>query len=198
MSAVAPALKKIRKSRRTDASEVERTVAQHLFDLEVNSKNLKTHLSGLHINAVKQLEVSATKNALLVYFPMRFIRKFHKIQKQLITELEKKLQRNVILIAQRKIMRTPKGSKGMQRSRTMKAVHESLLDDIVYPMDICGKRIRQKVDGSKNLKVYLDSRDKDKVDGKLDTFRAAYQKLTGHDVAFGYITNTKLQQVQAL
>eukprot|EP00756_Hemistasia_phaeocysticola_P038249 Hpha_TRINITY_DN16746_c3_g6::TRINITY_DN16746_c3_g6_i1::g.76758::m.76758/K02993/RP-S7e, RPS7; small subunit ribosomal protein S7e len=199
MSAASPALKKIRKSRRADASELERNVAQYLFDLECNSKNLKSHLSGLHINSVKNLEVSATKTAAVVFYPLRFIRKLHKIQKQLVTELEKKLSgRHVVLVAQRKIQRTVKGGKGMQRSRTMKAVHESYLDDIVFPSDICGKRIRQKVDGSKKLKVFLDSRDKDRVDSKLDTFAAAYQKLTGHEVSFGYITNTKLQQVTAL
>eukprot|EP01062_Namystynia_karyoxenos_P053365 TRINITY_DN431_c0_g1_i1.p2 TRINITY_DN431_c0_g1~~TRINITY_DN431_c0_g1_i1.p2 ORF type:complete len:221 (+),score=134.16 TRINITY_DN431_c0_g1_i1:72-665(+) len=195
MSAVAPALKKLRKSRRGDANDLERNIAQLLFDLEVNNKNLKSHLTGLHINSVRPLEVTATKTAYVVFFPLRYIRRFHKIQKQLVSELEKKLQgKQVLLIAQRKIARQM-GSKKVQRSRTMKAVHESILEDILYPADVCGKRIRQKVDGSKHLKVFLDSRDKDKIDHRLDTFRIAYNKLTGREVSFGYMTNMQMQQV---
>eukprot|EP01065_Artemidia_motanka_P018986 TRINITY_DN223_c0_g1_i1.p2 TRINITY_DN223_c0_g1~~TRINITY_DN223_c0_g1_i1.p2 ORF type:complete len:200 (+),score=102.23 TRINITY_DN223_c0_g1_i1:64-663(+) len=199
MSAVSPALKKLRKSRRGDANEVERSIAQHLFDLEVNNKSLKSSLSGLHINSVKALEVSATKTAYVIFFPLRFIRKFHKIQKQLVQELEKKLQgKNVLLVAQRKIARRPKGGgKKIQRSRTMQAVHESYLADICYPADICGRRVRQRVDGSKHLKVYLDTRDKDKVDARLDTFKSAYSQLTGREVNFGYMSNIQMQQVAA-
>lgn len=32
-------------------------------------------------------------------------------------------------------------------------VHDAILDDIVYPTEITGKRTRVKLDGSKTLKV---------------------------------------------
>ena len=32
-------------------------------------------------------------------------------------------------------------------------MHEAVLDDLVYPTEIVGKRVRYKVDGSKTLKV---------------------------------------------
>merc|ERR1712080_334853 len=103
-----------------------------------------------------------------------------------------KLQgKNVLFVGQRKIQRQ-RGAQKLQRSRTMKSVHESILDDIVYPSDIFGKRIRQKVDGSKHLKVFLDARDKDRVESKLDAFRTAYNKLTGREVQFGFMSNTQM------
>eukprot|EP01064_Diplonema_japonicum_P034377 TRINITY_DN70_c1_g2_i1.p2 TRINITY_DN70_c1_g2~~TRINITY_DN70_c1_g2_i1.p2 ORF type:complete len:198 (+),score=73.82 TRINITY_DN70_c1_g2_i1:58-651(+) len=194
-----PAMKKIRKSHRAEATELETQVAQVLFDLENDSKNLKNALTGFAINSVKEIEVTATKTAAVVFFPLRFIRKIHKVQKQLVVEIEKKLSgKNVIFVAQRKIQTIAGSSSApIQRSRTMKAVHEAILDDICFPSEIVGKRIRQLTDGSKHLKVFLDNRDRNSCGHKIDTFVAAYNKLTGRNVAFGFMSNHQLQQVVA-
>eukprot|EP01061_Rhynchopus_euleeides_P001123 TRINITY_DN107_c0_g1_i1.p1 TRINITY_DN107_c0_g1~~TRINITY_DN107_c0_g1_i1.p1 ORF type:complete len:197 (+),score=101.82 TRINITY_DN107_c0_g1_i1:87-677(+) len=193
-----PALKKIRKSRRGDASELEIQAAQALYDMEQESKNLKAAMIGFTINSVSEIEVSQTKTAYVVFYPLRFVRKVHKVQKALVATLEKKLHQNVLFVAQRKIERqTVKANKPTVRSRTMKAVHEAVLDDICFPAEICGKRVRQLTDGSKHLKVYLDQKDKDRMGNKIDTFTAAYNKLTGRTVAFGFMSNAALQQVIA-
>eukprot|EP00754_Rhynchopus_humris_P049665 Rhum_TRINITY_DN8523_c0_g1::Rhum_TRINITY_DN8523_c0_g1_i1::g.28519::m.28519/K02993/RP-S7e, RPS7; small subunit ribosomal protein S7e len=197
-----PSMEKIRKSRRASATHLEKEVATVLFNMEVNSKAAKSVLAGLYINSVRELEVTATKKAAIVFFPIRFIRKFHKIQKQLVAELEKKLNMQVILMAQRKISRR-KGTSAnpVPRNMTMKAVHEAILDDICYPHDIVGKRIRQKTDGSKHLKVYLHRSEKDKahdtLESKLDTFALAYKTLTSREVSFGFMSNAQMQQIVA-
>jgi small subunit ribosomal protein S7e len=66
------------------------------------------------------------------------------------------------------------------------AVHDAILDDLVFPTEIVGKRLRQKVDGSKTLKVFLDAKDATSLEYKLDTFTSVYKKLTGKDVVFEF------------
>lgn len=62
---------------------------------------------------------------------------------------------DVILIATRRILRPPKKGSAVQRprTRTLTAVHDAILEDVVYPAEIVGKRIRYRLDGSKIVKV---------------------------------------------
>lgn len=88
--------------------------------------------------------------------PYRLLKAFHKVQQRLVRELEKKFSgKDVVVIANRRIL--PPSSSGVSnarpRSRTLTAVHEAILGDLVYPTEIVGKRIRYRVDGSKLMKV---------------------------------------------
>merc|ERR1711924_292684 len=80
-----------------------------------------------------------------------------KNQVRLLRELEKKFSgQHVVLVAQRRIQKkeskkTRKASKGQVRpySRSLTAVHEAILADLVFPANISGKRTRMSLDGSR-------------------------------------------------
>ena len=128
---------------------------------------------------------------------------------RLTRELEKKFSdRHVVFIAQRRMLRKPTRTSRVQqkrpRSRTLTSVHEKILEDLVFPTEIVGKRTRVAVDGSKLLKVYvaafqkrrpetdeyicsfLDSKDATSLEYKLDSFSSVYRRLTGKDVVFEF------------
>jgi len=65
---------------------------------------------------------------------------------------------DVVFVATRRIMRPPKKGSAVKRprNRTLTSVHENILEDIVQPAEIVGKRCRYRLDGSKILKVTMD------------------------------------------
>ncbi|KAJ6407854.1 hypothetical protein OIU84_011209 [Salix udensis] len=157
--------KKIQKDKDAEPTEFEETVAQALFDLENTNSELKSDLKDLFINA------------------------FRKVHLRLVRELEKKFSgKDVVLLATRRIVRPPKKGSAAQRprSRTLTAVHEAMLEDLVHPAEIVGKRTRYRIDGSKISKIFLDPKERNNTEYKLESFAGVYRKLTGKDVVFDF------------
>merc|ERR1711920_169881 len=129
------------------------------------SSDIKGDLRDVCISSAQEFEVK-NRVALVVHFPFRVWKTVRKIQGRLIRELEKKFnKKHVIFVANRTILDKNFRRKGLQvrpRSRTLTAVHESILEDVVGPTEIVGKRIHLGVDGTKLLKIVLDPKDKDK------------------------------------
>lgn len=67
-------------------------------------------------------------------------------------------------------------------SCTLTAVHEAILEDLVYPSDIFGQRVIHKADGSVLRKVYLDP--VLRLDNQFSNFRSVYKELCNRDVHF--------------
>jgi len=175
-------------------SQLEENVAQALFDLQNNAQNneLKAELPDLKFLSAEEIDVGSGKKAIIIKVPYRSLRAYHRIQPRLVRELEKRFSGNhVVFIAQRTILPKPSKNnhKKMQkrpRSRTLTAVHESILEDIVYPTEITGKRVRVRTDGSRFYKILLDRKDQNNQEYKLETFSAVYKKLTGKHAHFEF------------
>eukprot|EP00798_Chlamydomonas_sp_ICE-L_P000618 gene618-2050_t len=175
--------KKIIKEKGAEPDEFEESVAQALFDLEATNAELKADLRDLYIISAKEIEIHGTaRKAIIIHVPYRLKKSFQKIQPRLVRELEKKFSgKDVVIVANRRIMppTTSGVSNARPRSRTLTAVHEATLDDLVYPTEIVGKRTRYRVDGSKVLRVYLDPKDRNTTEYKLEAISGVYMKLAG-------------------
>lgn len=63
---------------------------QALFDLEATNAELKTDLRDLWIAGASEVDISASRKAILIRVPFRLLKAYHKIQSRLVRELEKK------------------------------------------------------------------------------------------------------------
>jgi len=173
-------------------TELETQIAQTLLDLEATS-DIKAQLRELYITGAREVDTQGGKKAIILFVPVPQLKSFQRIQPRLVRELEKKFSgKHFVVVAQRKILpkptrKTRTASKQKRPiSRTLTAVHESTLNDLVYPAEIVGKRIRIKLDGSRLIKVHLDKSQQTTVEHKVDTFTSIYKKLTGKDVNFEF------------
>uniref|UniRef100_A0ABD2XIJ3 40S ribosomal protein S7 n=1 Tax=Trichogramma kaykai TaxID=54128 RepID=A0ABD2XIJ3_9HYME len=182
---------KILKSGGAQPDQFELGISQALAELQASSE-LKTSLRDLYITKAKELDLG-TKKAIIVYVPMPKLKEFQRIQTRLVRELEKKYSgKHVVIVGERRIL--PKQTRKTRsannqkrpRSRTLTAVYDAILEDLVYPVEIVGKRNRVKLDGSQFIKVHLDKNEQTNVEHKVDTYASVYKKLTGRNVTFEF------------
>ncbi|KAL9893409.1 small ribosomal subunit protein eS7 [Glossina fuscipes fuscipes] len=185
---------KIIKPGGAEPDDFEKNIAQALLELEANA-DLKLYLRDLHITRAREVEFG-NKKAIIIYVPIPQQKTFQKIQIILVRELEKKFSgKHVVVIGERKILPKPtrKARNPLKqkrpRSRTLTAVYDAILEDLVFPAEIVGKRIRVKLDGSQLIKVHLDKNQQTTIEHKVDTFTSVYKKLTGRDVTFEFPDN---------
>uniref|UniRef100_A0AC34RDR5 40S ribosomal protein S7 n=1 Tax=Panagrolaimus sp. JU765 TaxID=591449 RepID=A0AC34RDR5_9BILA len=175
-----------------DADELEKSIVNALNEL-AGTEELKGRLNQLYFVGAQELQFN-DKKAIVIYVPVAQLPDYHKIHARLVRELEKKFGgKHVVFIGRRRIMPEPKkGKKGpitkgrRPYSRTLTAVHEAILDDLVYPAEIVGKRIRYKLDGKQLIKAHLDKAQQTNVEHKVDTFSSLYKYLTGKAVTFEF------------
>ena len=170
----------------------EQQVANELLNLEMTSTELKASLRNIYITAAKEVDCGAGRTAIILYVPYKLLKSVNKIHQKLVRELEKKFSGKIVMvIAQRTILgkgyaRDQKTSGPRPRSRTLTAVQDAILDDVVYPTEITGKRTRVKTDGKRITKVFLDARDQANVEGRTDIYASVYNKLTNKQVVFEF------------
>merc|ERR1712179_370739 len=138
-------------------------------------KQMKEQLMQLNMVGAKEFDVGG-RNAIVISVPAPQVVGWRKVQEKLVRELEKKFSnKHVIIVGHRKIMAKEQkkaSSKCYKQkrpiSRSVKQVHDSVLEDIVFPSEIVGKRIRHT------------------TEHKLATFSAVYKRLTGKNVLFQF------------
>jgi small subunit ribosomal protein S7e len=176
-------------------TEFEYHVAQTLGEIEASSADLKGELKDIRITAASEFEGKyrgAVRQAVIIFVHHKSKTALKKIHTRLQNELGKRFRKTVVLVLQRTILPKYFKSKGQQKrpySRTLTQVHEAILDDLVYPVGILGKRIRVKTDGRRVFKVILDPNAREEIQDKLDVVSAVYSKLTNKEVVFEFPQN---------
>ena len=174
-----------------EPTQFELTVANTLIALESTNQDIKRELKFFTITGAYEFN-QGDLNAIVINVNFRSYAIVRPAQPQIIAELEKKFKKPVVLIFTRTILPKylkKKGQQSIPRSRTLTAVHDAILDDLLYPVSILGRRIRVRVDGSRYFRVLLDPKDRDSIEEKCDVLSAIYRKVCNKTVKFEFPAN---------
>jgi len=163
-----------------DITELELEVAKNLTSLEGEIPQFKY----MHITKVKEIMCTSQSRAVLVYVPPNEMDLWKPQKTRVMSELMKKFACCVFIIGDYTILpKTPRGRVCKRpRSRSLTAVHAKLLEDVVYPSLIIGRRIHYKVNGKVQTRIALHNKPTDPE--RLLAIREVYRKITHKDVDY--------------
>ena len=163
-------------------SEIEKNIINALEKIKDSEKEHKAELEPLKIEHANEIKMSDDKKCYLIQISTQNLPGFKKVHSLLTQKLEEHLSNAVMIIPARKRVNGKEYrtyvSKKVPRDRTLSAVFDSYLDDILYPATIIGKRIRYPKGKCRQFKVLVDPTDKDSIEYKIPSITACYKALT--------------------
>lgn len=164
------------------------------FEGVISGNEAFKSLSEVKIAGVKDVKEGGV-HVVIITVPYKQIKAVRSLSATLIPELEKKLDgaQAVIVGQHRAFPKTPEHGRRYKAirnyGRTLRSVNDALLEDMVYPTAIVGKRVHYDVEGKQTTKVLLDKHDSTRVEERLQSFGAAYNRLTGLKTVFEIAQN---------
>lgn len=184
---VAAVYEKARTAKTPTLSHVEQQVGGAFVEavnhLDAEGKKLAAHIL---INKATEIAFQKDKSFILIYVSYCSSKVLlTPVYKKLVTELEKRLKKTVLILSTRKIAsRWIKENRTQKRpnSRTLSAVYSAILDELLLPGIIIGFRTRVRLDGSSFSKVTLDKNEQHFLEERVEAIKAAYRRLTNRDI----------------
>ena len=172
-------------------SEIQKNVSTALEKIKDSEKEHKAELEPLKIEHANEIQMSENQKCYLIQISTNNLAGFKKVHSLLTKKLEQHLSNTVMIIPARKRVNGKEYrtfvSKKVPRDRTLTAVFDAYLDDILYPATIVGKRIRYPVGKTtRTYKVLVDPLDKETINDRLDAIKACFKALTNRklDIEF--------------
>ena len=163
-------------------SELQKNVSTEFEKIKDTEKDHKTELDTIKIEYANEVPMNDEQKCYLIQISTQNLAGFKKVHSLLTKKLEEHLGNNVILIPKRKRVNGKEYrtfvSKKVPRDKTLTAVFDGYLDDILYPATIVGKRVRYPVGKTRVYKVIVDPLDKESVEDRISAITACYKAIT--------------------
>jgi small subunit ribosomal protein S7e len=183
---------KIGEKNRQIVDEITKNLTNVLSRIEDSNPQLKKDLANLKIEQTKEIAVN-DKRCYLVRVNESAVKNLHNVHSEIVQKLEEHFSTPVIIVPLRskidgKLYRKYRGTK-VPRDKTLTAIHDTYLEDLLYPATIVGKRVRYPKGSCRVFKVFVDPLDREHVEYKTAAIAACYKSLTFRDLVIEFAQN---------
>jgi small subunit ribosomal protein S7e len=181
------------KNKETQVNEFTKNFTTLFARIQESDPSLKADIENLKIENANEIPCGGDKRCYLVQVNESSVKSLHNIHSEVVKKLEEHVSTPVVIVPYRKkingkLFRKFRGNK-VPRDKTLSAVYDSYLEDLLYPATIVGKRVRFPKGKSRVYKVFVDPIDRDTIDYKLNAIVSCYKGLTNRDLVVEFPQN---------
>lgn len=167
-------------------SDIDKIVVDATKGYE-HKKTSKTEI----VHEVKEVKIVGDDKkqytALVVYLPFVYFKNHKGLLSKIVNDIQSKKKLPTFLVAQRTLINKKSDFKQkISRNRTLTSVYDSILEDLISPGTIIGKRQRYHLDGSQHNKIFLNEESKAFLENKTTLIAQIYKQLTNRKVTFEF------------
>ena len=184
---------KLSNKNKSSVNEITKNLTTVLAKIQDNNPDLKKDLECLKIEGANEITVADNKKCLLVQVNEAQVKNLQNVHSDIVKKLEEHFNVPVLVVPYRKsingnLYRKYIG-KATPRTKTLTAVYDNLLEDLLYPATIVGKRVRFNKGKNKLFKVFVDPIDKESVEYKVNAISTTYRALTNRELVVDFPTH---------
>jgi small subunit ribosomal protein S7e len=184
---------KLNNKNRATVNEITKNLTHVITKIQDSDPKLKPHLEALKIESANEITVGNNKRCYLVQVNESAVKGLQQVHADLVKKLESHFNTPVLIVPYKKkvngkLYRKYVG-KQVPRNKTLTAVYDTVLEDLLYPATIVGKRTRFPKGGNRLFKVLVDPLDKDSIEYKVNAISSTYKALTNRDLAIEFPTS---------
>ena len=179
------------KTNQTTANPLQGEISKIVNDLVPDTRaDKKTARSNL-VSDVKEFQFTTadkkTVHALIIYLPFTFVQNNRALVTKIVNEIQKKKNRHAFVLAKRTVINKKADFKQIiPRNRTLTAVYDALLEDLIFPANVIGRRFRYRLNGTQLGKVFLSEESRGFLEDKVELIAQLYFALTNRKIVFEF------------
>jgi small subunit ribosomal protein S7e len=183
---------KLSNKNRQTVNEITKNLTTVLSRIQDSDPKIKKDLENLKIENTNEISVG-DKRCYLIQVNEASVKNLHNVHSEIVKKLEDHFSTPVVIVPFRKkingkLFRKFRGTK-VPRDKTLTAVYDSYLEDLLYPATIVGKRVRYPKGKSRVFKVYVDPLDRESIEYKVSSIVACYKGLTNRELVVEFPTH---------
>ena len=154
---------------------------------EENTKLLKN----AKVTDVKQFVIKTedkkSLKALVIYLPFPYLKDHKPAVNKIINEVQAKTGSYAFVVAKRTVISKWSDYKQkIPKSRTLTDVCDAILEDLLTPGQIIGRRMRVRLNGTHLYKIHVNEESKPYLQDKVETITQIYHALTNRKIAIEF------------